>query len=176
MADSVGVNQALFEGLFVVALDVSGELAAELVRCGYDRRKPQPSYDGKVLVDCLQAARLRLHPMLDEEQGMRALGSSFVHGFRKTLLGGVITAALPFLGPARFLPKLPGKFASLRNDARVTVEMTGSNSATLTFVDPHPLAGFYAGAVETALRLAKAEAPRLVPKSGAGGYVLEASW
>jgi uncharacterized protein (TIGR02265 family) len=172
----VGVNEALFEGLFCVALDVSGELEAELKRHGYDRRKPKPSYDGAVLLACLTAARKHLHPTKSEDEGLRALGQSFVQGFRKTVLGGVLTAALPFLGPARFLPRLPGRFASLRSDAKVTVEMKGPRAATLSFSDPLPLGSFYAGAIETALGVAKAESPKVVPKVVPGGYLLEASW
>lgn len=176
MAELVGVDEASFEGLFCVALDVSGELEAELKRHGYDRRKPKPSYDGAVLLACLTAARKHLHPTKSEDEGFRALGQSFVHGFRKTVLGGVLMAALPFLGPARFLPRLPGRFASTRSDASVSCEMTGARAATLTFVDPLPLASFYAGAIETALGVAKAEAPKVVPKVVPGGHQLEASW
>lgn len=176
MSGTPGVDYALFEALFNRALDVSGELEAELKRLGYDRRHPVAKYDGAVLVACLAAARRATCPQLDETAGLRQLGRRFVDGFRETILGRVATTALPLLGPARFLPRLPGRFRSIRADASVTMELTGPRSGRLVFVDALPLADFFAGVIEGALHFAKAEAPRVEPRAVSGGYVLELGW
>lgn len=44
------VDNALFEGLFVRALEVSGPLTDELARLGYDVKRRQPGYPAAVLV------------------------------------------------------------------------------------------------------------------------------
>lgn len=170
------VDNALFEGLFCRALDVSGPLEEELRRLGYDRQRPVARYEGAVLAACVAEARRATYPALDEAEGLRQLGLRFVDGFRQTILGRVATTALPLLGPARFLPRLPGRFRSLRLDASVTVELLGPASARLQFVDPLPLAHFFGGAVEGALKLGGAKTPRVEVTPGTGGYALTATW
>lgn len=49
MAD---IDNALLEGLFVRALEVSGPLVDELARRGYDLKQLQPSDPASVLVAC----------------------------------------------------------------------------------------------------------------------------
>lgn len=164
MAD---VDNALFEGLFVRALEVSGPLADELVRLGYS---------SSVLVACLQAAHRVLAPGSSEAEALHQFGTRFVEGFRQTILGRVATTALPILGPARFLQRLPGRFRSVRHDASVTVESTGATAAKLVFTDPAPLGPFFAGVVESALRLSGAAAPRVEVTTTPTGYVLSARW
>jgi|JI10StandDraft_1071094.scaffolds.fasta_scaffold42712_3 uncharacterized protein (TIGR02265 family) len=173
MAD---VDNALFEGLFVRALAVSGPLADELAALGYDLKRPQPRYPASVLVACLGAAHRGLAPELEEGEALRQFGTRFVEGFRQTILGRVATTALPILGPARFLQKLPGRFRSIRHDASVTVEATGAHSARLVFNDPVPLGAFFAGVVESALRLSGAASPKVEVTSSATGYSFVATW
>ncbi len=170
------VDNALFEGLFVRALEVSGPLTNELARLGYDVKRPQPGYPASVLVACLGAAHRALAPDRDESEALRQFGTRFVEGFRQTILGRVATTALPILGPARFLQKLPGRFRSIRHDATATVESTGARSARLVFTDPVQLGPFFAGVVESALRLSGAASPRVEVIPSATGYVLMATW
>lgn len=173
MAD---IDNALFEGLFVRALEVSGPLVDELARHGYDLKQLQPSYPAPVLVACLRAAHRELAPTLDEGEALRQFGRKFVEGFRQTILGRVVTTALPILGPAMFLQRIPGRFRSIRHDATVTVEATGPGSATLVFTDPAQLGDFFAGVVESALRLSGVTSPKVEVHPSATGYSLLASW
>lgn len=170
-----GVDNALFEGLFVRALDASGAFAAELAAAGYDRAAPVASYDGAVLVACLEVGHRHVYRALDAREAERELGRRFVGGFQQTILGRVVTTALPLLGPARFLPRLPTRFASLRRDASVEVKMTGPQSAQLTFADPWPLGAFFAGVLSAALGLAKVS-PRVDVHELPGGYRLDVAW
>jgi uncharacterized protein (TIGR02265 family) len=170
------VDQALFEGLFGRALTVDATLAAALRGHGYDVSRPLDGYPGRVFAACVEAARAHLHPSLPHEEGLRLLGQAFVKGFRETILGKVVTTALPILGPANFLPRLPGRFRSIRSDASVVVEVKSPSSATLVFTDPQPLGGFFAGVIEAALRVAKAEQPVVRLSSTPSGYRLDVTW
>ncbi len=170
------VSQALFEGLFGRGLTVDATLDGVLRQHGYDTKKLLDRYPGPVFAACVEAARAHLHGDVPVEEGLRALGRAFVGGFRQTILGAVATTALPILGPARFLPRVPGRFATVRPDASVSVEVTSPSTARLTFVDPLPLGGFFAGVIEGALRLAKAPSPQIVLVTQPGGYRLEVSW
>lgn len=166
------VDQALFEGLFRRGLTLDEALAASLEVHGYDASRPRPRYPGHVFAACVEAARAARHPSLPVDEGLRQLGAAFVTGFQETILGKIITTALPILGPARFLPRLPVRFRSLRTDATVVVDVTDANSATLVFTDPLPLGPFFAGVVEAALRLANAPSPSVTVNLVPGGYQL----
>jgi uncharacterized protein (TIGR02265 family) len=176
MAKREDVDNALFEALFSPPKELPASLEAEFLRLGYDRHHAVGRYSGEVFARCLHAAAGALHPTLTVELGLRELGHEFVAGFRETILGRVATFALPMLGPARFLPRLPTRFASIRTDASAKVMVAGPNSATLDFTDPQPVGPFFAGVVERALHLAGASAPHVAVTTRVGGYVLEASW
>jgi len=170
------VSEALFEGLFARAVPRSTTLEVELRRLGYDLQHPLAGYPGPVFSACLEAARVELFPTRPPDEGQRALGLAFVNGFRETILGRVVTTALPILGPARFLPRVPGRLGSLRSDATVSVVVSGATSSTLHFADPQPLSSFFAGVIEGALVYSKACAPRVAVTLEPGGYRLDATW
>lgn len=170
------VSQALFEGLFARAVPLSPELARELKQCGYDVEHPEAGASGATFAACIEAARLSIHATKPADEGQRELGRAFARGFRETILGRVVTTALPILGPGRFLPRVPGRLASVRRDATVVVKVTGPTSASLHFVDPQPLSSFFAGVIEEALRFSKAREPRVVVTLEPGGYRLDATW
>lgn len=167
------VSQAIFEALFSEA---DATLAEALGRQGYDVKAPKTRYPGAVFAACVEAARAHLHPTLPTDEGLRALGRAFVSGFRKTILGRVVTSALPILGPARFLPRMPARFASIRSDATVTVELKGPTTARLTFKDPLPLGAFFGGVIEEVLRFARSPEPRVSVTRTSSGYLLDVSW
>lgn len=170
------VSHAMFEGLFARAVTVSPELAGELKACGYDMANPEAGASGAVFCACVEAARRTVHPTKSPDEGQRELGRAFVRGFRETILGRVLTTALPIVGPVRFLPRVPGRLASLRRDATVSVTVNGPTSATLHFADRQPLSSFFAGVIEGALLYSKARAPRVVVTVAPGGYRLDATW
>ncbi|MDP3235759.1 MAG: DUF2378 family protein [Myxococcales bacterium] len=170
------VSHAMFEGLFARAVTVSAELARELKACGYDVKNPDTGASGAVFSACVEAGRRSVHPTKSPDEGQRELGRAFVRGFRETILGRVLTTALPILGPVRFLPRVPGRLASLRRDATVTVTVTGATSASLQFADLQQLSSFFAGVIEGALLYSKARSPRVVVTLEPGGYRLDATW
>lgn len=176
MRPAASVDNALFEALFTRGLDVSRALEAELKQLGYDRQRPEARYPGAVLVACLEAARRATYAGLPEAEGFQRLGRHFIEGFRETILGRVATAALPLFGPARFLPRLPGRLRSLRDDVVVTVEVTSPRTARLSFADPLPVAHFFAGVIAGALEVGGGSAPRVEVSGAPGGYVLLAQW
>lgn len=170
------IDHAMFEGLFVRALSADGAFAAELARVGYDTKAPAGSYSGPVFLQCLDLACGHVLPGQSRDEALRELGRRFVSGFRQTLVGRIATTALPLVGPARFLPQVPRRLASLRHDARVECSLTGPTSAALTFHDPLPLGPFFAGVLEAALRVAGATTPRTVVTARPDGYVITATW
>lgn len=81
------------------------------------------------------------------------------------------------ISPAKVHPRpLPGRIRSIRHDATVTVEATGPGTATLVFTDPVQLGDFFAGVVESALRLSGVASPKVEVQPSATGDSLLASW
>lgn len=169
------IDQALFEGLFCRALNVSGALEEELRALGFDRRKQTPRYSGAVFVKCLDAACRSTLPTVELGAAQRQLGLRFVEGFRQTVLGKVVTTALPLLGPARFVRQLPGRFAAIRSDATVQIDSVTATGARLDFIDPLPLGHFFQGVLEGALRFARVKGQVALIQISTG-YALELSW
>ncbi len=170
------VDNAMFEALFQRLLVPSAALASELARAGYDTKVPVPRYPGPVFAACLDLARQHVVPQLERDAGLKELGRRFVAGFRQTILGRIATTALPILGPARFLPQVPKRFASLRSDAHVVCRITSPQSAELSFEDPLPLGPFFAGVIEAALDVARARNAQTQLRPTPSGYVVDARW
>lgn len=166
-------ENGIFEGLFVRALDVAGPLEQELKECGFDRQRPKAKYPSQVFFECLEVARRHRFPELSPEEGQRALGRAFFTGFRKTILGSVMTAALPIFGARTAVTKVPGRLQRLRSDLQVTLEKRGPDQFVLTASDPVKVGDFFAGALQEALKVAGAASPRLTSSSQPGGWILE---
>lgn len=163
-------ENGLFEGLFVRALDAQGPLEQELRERGFDRRRPRARYTSQVFRDCLEVARRHRYPDLTPAEGLRALGRDFIAGFRQTILGSVMTAALPLLGPRSMLTKVPARLQRLRSDMIVTVEQRSPDDFVLTAQDPQPVGDFFVGALEAGLRLAGAHGATVTSMARPGGW------
>lgn len=165
-------DASLLEGLFGPAIDVSPELAAALAEKGFDRRRVRPRYSDRVFEDCLEVGWRHRFPTLPREQAFHALGRGFVEGFRQTILGKVLTVALPLVGPNTLLNRVPGRLRGLRADMVVSLGAAGEGRHTLVVRDTVQVGDFFAGVLETALGLSGAKAS-VTCTLRPDGYVLE---
>ena len=115
------VQSLHFEALFVRGLQVDAALAADLRAAGFDLAQQQVRYPERVFKACVDAAHRRLYPGQREAEAHRELGRIFMRGFRTTLLGKVICAMLPLMGPVRLLGRMP-EYLRL-GDAVLTVKV-----------------------------------------------------
>lgn len=166
-------DNALFEALFERALEVSPELEKDLKAVGFDRQRPRARYPSRVLFDALEVARRHHMPMHQPDDGMRQLGHAFVSGFRETILGKVMTAALPLLGPRVLLSKVPGRLQRLRSDMAVELKTLGEGHFAFDVRDPVPVGTFFAGVVQAALGIAGAKDVKVGHAVRPGGYTLD---
>lgn len=171
MANTDGTDNSLFEGLFARA-PVSGALEQQLKQCGYDRQRPQPKYSSAVFRECLEAARRDRHPELTPGDGLRALGHSFVADFQQTILGRVMTGALPLLGPRTLLARVPGRMQRLRADTLVTLQKLSPDEFVLEVRDRVQVGDFFAGVLEQALRVTGAVGARVTAASRPDGWAI----
>lgn len=172
MSSPETTENGLFEGLFIRALDVSGPLADELKAAGFDRQRPRPKYTSEVFRDCLEIARRHRFPELSREKGLHELGRAFFGGFRKTILGSVMTTALSVLGPRTLLTKIPGRLKRLRSDIDAELQKKSDQEFVLAVQDPVEVGDFFAGALEEGLRLAGATDLELTSQPRPGGWSL----
>jgi len=115
------VQSLHFEALFVRGLQVDAALAADLRAAGFDPAQPQVRYPERVFKACVVAAHRRLYPAQREAEAHRELGRIFLRGFRTTLVGRVVGAMLPLMGPVRLLGRMP-EYLRL-GDAVLTVKV-----------------------------------------------------
>lgn len=165
-----------FEGLFEHVLRPQGAFREALCAVGYDARRPADSYPLPVWRAALQVARVHAHPALTEAQAYRELGRQVIQGLAQTLVGRVFALAVPMLGAARCVAKLPTYLRSSRPDMKVTARALELRLWEVEIQDPEPLPDFAAGCVEAILELARV-VPRVeVEMQGPEAYRLRVSW
>ena len=165
-----------FEGLFELVLRPAGAFRAALREGGYDARLPQETYPLPVWRAARRVARAHAHPELTEAQAYRALGREVIQGLAQTLVGRVFALAVPLLGAARCVAKLPTYLRSSRADVKVTTRALDLRLWEVEILDRDPLPEFVAGSVEAILQLARV-VPRVeVEMQGPGAYRLRVSW
>lgn len=103
---TVRIDSTLFEALFVRALKPSEALLAELREIGFDLNRMEPNYPIGIWHACVYAAQRHTYPERSKEDGMRALGRDFIGGYYGTILGKVVSAAMPLIGLERTLNRL----------------------------------------------------------------------
>jgi uncharacterized protein (TIGR02265 family) len=165
-----------FEGLFENVLRPEGAFREALREAGYDVRLPQDTYPLPVWRAALRVARAHAHPELPEAQAYRALGREVIHGLAQTLVGRVFALAVPMLGAARCVAKLPTYLRSSRADVKVITRALDVRLWEVEILDRDPLPEFVAGSVEAILQLARV-VPRVeVEMQGPDSYRLRVSW
>jgi uncharacterized protein (TIGR02265 family) len=165
-----------FEALFELVLHPEGAFREALRELGYDAQQPQDSYPLPVWRAALRAACAHAHPELTEAQAYRALGREVIQGLSQTLVGRVFALAVPMLGAARCVAKLPTYLRSSRPDIKVAVRALDVRLWEVDIEDTDPLPEFVAGSVEGILQLARV-VPRVeVEAQRPGAYRLRVSW
>jgi uncharacterized protein (TIGR02265 family) len=174
------VQVSVFEGVFARSLKAEGELAAALARAGYDIARPEASYPPALLATCLELASRHCFPQLSLTEGTREIGRRFMDGYRQTLVGSVLVAALPLLGPARMLARLPRMMGANQNFGHTVAKAVGEQHWTVDYSGNPPgvppCAHYSAGCIEAALRLTRVEPTVTVTAERPDGFTLDIRW
>jgi uncharacterized protein (TIGR02265 family) len=171
------VPASVFEGLFVRALKAEGRLARELEALGYHMKKPEMDYPIQLWQRTVTLARQEVYPELGEEDAYRQLGRQLVMGFSETLIGRVAAVALPMIGPAHALERVPRYLAMMgRTDIEVSLSPVGDRGRRLYLKDRYNRPDLMAGGLERMLELTSVQ-PRInVEERSAEGYRLLIRW
>lgn len=155
------VGGAAFEGLFVRTLQPQGAFADQLRAAGYDVKAPRDRYPRRVWQACVELARKHEYPTRPPEEGFRLLGQRFAEGFRQTLTGKLLGAALPMLGPEAVMQRLPKVWASSQPNLRVQPAQLGPGHWEVTFEDQGIMTDFCAGLLDGLLAVLRVPEPRV---------------
>jgi uncharacterized protein (TIGR02265 family) len=156
------VRGAAFEALLVRMLQPAGRFAEALRAAGYDPgAPPRAEYPRQVWIACVELARRHVFPNLPPADGMQQLGRRFIECFRQTLMGKMLAATLPILGPATAMQRLPRMWASSQPQLRIHVQELAPCDWAVTFEEPGLLGHFYVGQLEALLVLLRASRPEV---------------
>ncbi len=171
------VPVSVMEGLFVRGIKAEGGLIERLVTLGYDPRKPEVTYPITTYQKCITAARYELYSKLSDEEAYRALGRKLADGFLETLVGKVVGVAMPMIGPARVVERIP-RYVSVMGRPEMVVRITpaGERGRRVYFFDTYNHPDFMAGNIEVALERASATPTVVVEERTADGYRLFVRW
>ncbi len=171
------VPVSVMEGLFVRGIKAQGALVERLVSLGYDPRQPEVTYPITTYQKCISAARYELYPSLSDEEAYRKLGRYLANGFLETLVGKVVGVAMPMIGPARVVERIP-RYVSVmgRPDMVVRITPVGERGRRVHFGDTYNHPDFMAGNLEVALERASTTPTVVVEERTSEGYRLLARW
>jgi uncharacterized protein (TIGR02265 family) len=168
---------SFFEGLFVRALGVQGNVADALRTVGVDVRHLQASYPIEVWNEALEVAWKQCFAHLERESAYRELGRQLAYGFIRTLVGKVVDVSLPLLGPERFVQRIPSLSKLDTFDYEVEVVKLGERRYRVSYRnDPDAKPDFMAGLFEVGLRRTGVEPSVVVTMREPTGFDLEMSW
>ncbi|GEL75099.1 DUF2378 family protein [Myxococcus virescens] len=171
------VPASVFEGFFVRGLQAEGRLAQELEALGYDSRKPELDYPISLWQQAVALARRERYAELGDEDAYRQLGRQGIFGFAQTLVGRVAAVALPMIGPAQALERVPRYLAMMgRSDVDVSMSSEGERGRRLSLSDRYNRPELMAGCLEGMLELANARPRISVEERSSGGYRLFVRW
>jgi uncharacterized protein (TIGR02265 family) len=171
------IPSSVFEGLFQRGLDADARLTQALQAVGYDRRFPEMDYPVQVWKRCVAQARELVYGELNDEEAYRLLGRKLTQGFLDTLVGRVAAVALPMIGPAGVVSRLPRYLAMMgRPDLEVQSVPMGERGRLVTIPDVHNRPEFVAGALEVALERANCKPFLTVEGRSPTGFRLLVRW
>ncbi|MBZ4421067.1 DUF2378 family protein [Myxococcus sp. RHSTA-1-4] len=171
------VPASVFEGLFVRGLKAEGRLARELEALGYHMKQPEMDYPIQLWQQVVALARREVYAGLGEEDAYRQIGRQLVNGFAETLIGRVAAVALPMVGPARALERLPRYLGMMgRTDVEMTLSAVGERGRRLHLTDRYNRPDLMAGGLERMLELASVQPRITVEERSAEGYRLLVRW
>ena len=177
LATQPRIPSSVFEGLFVRGLEPNSQLARALGAEGYDPRCPEIDYPVQVWKRCVALARDLAYGELSDADAYRILGRKLTQGFADTLVGRVAAVALPMIGPARVVERLPRYLAMMgRPDLEVQLVSVGERARRITIPDTHNRPEFIAGALEVALERAHVQPIISVEDRSHLGFRLLVRW
>ena len=171
------IPSSVFEGLFVRGLEPNSQLSRGLGAEGYDPRCPEVDYPVQVWKRCVALARDLVYGELGDADAYRMLGRKPTEGFSDTLVGRVAAVALPMIGPARVVERLPRYLAMMgRPDLEVQLVPMGERARRVSIPDMHNRPEFIAGALEVALERAHVQPIITVEERSYLGFSLLIRW
>ncbi|MFP2963074.1 DUF2378 family protein [Myxococcus sp. 1LA] len=171
------IPASVFEGLFVRGLQAEARLLRELETLGYDSRRPELDYPVALWQRAVALARRERYAELGDEEAYRQLGRQGTFGFAQTLVGRVAAVALPMIGPARTLERVPRYLAMMgRSDVDVSMSAEGERGRRISLADRYNRPELMAGGLEAMLELANARPRITVEERSSGGYRLFVRW
>ncbi|WP_095960457.1 DUF2378 family protein [Corallococcus macrosporus] len=171
------IPASVFEGLFVRGLQADAALLRELETLGYDSRKPELDYPITLWQRAVALARRERYAELGDEDAYRRLGRQSVLGFAQTLVGRMTAVALPLIGPAQTLERVPRYLAMMgRSDLDVSMSPEGERGRRISMSDRFNRPELMAGGLEAMLELANARPRITVEERSSEGYRLLVRW
>jgi uncharacterized protein (TIGR02265 family) len=163
--------------LLVRRLRAQGDFAEALRSVGFDPSNTRREYPEAVAVAALDVACRHVLPELRRNHAHREMGRQFAEEFLLTVVGRVIAAGLPLIGPNRAISRIP-RYASLgRRDLIAEALIQGERHWQVRFADVSPeLAEFTAGWIDGGLRQTGI-APKLeVLAVGGDEFTIDIRW
>ncbi|MCI0668835.1 MAG: DUF2378 family protein [Myxococcaceae bacterium] len=177
-AASVLYPRRSFDALLQLVRTPPQSLLESLRRAGFDAERPRESYHPEVWRAAQDILRHHLFPDLAEGAGFRALGALFVGGFSQTVVGRVLAAAMPLLGPERIMARLPSYMKAGADGLPVTAETVRAGVWRVRVEASPGRLEFFCGVVEGLLRLVRVADPSVTELSrfDAGGFEVLVCW
>ncbi|MFP2907598.1 DUF2378 family protein [Pyxidicoccus sp. 3LFB2] len=167
----------VFEDLYLRGLHADGALANLLRAEGVELRSLDAEYPIRVVNRCLDVTCEYLYPDLPIEDARLRLGRIFVQGFVQTLMGRVVAAGLPMLGPVRYLKRFPDHVLMDGSPLRVTLVELGERTFRMEFRNEFQVqSGFMSGVLLEWLKLARAEATITTERHSPMSFDLHITW
>jgi uncharacterized protein (TIGR02265 family) len=171
------IPSSVFEGLFVRGLAPNGQLMQALRAEGYEPKCPEMDYPVQVWKRCVALARDLVYGELGDADAYRLLGRKLTEGFADTLVGRVAAVALPMIGAARVVERLPRYLVMMgRPDLDVQLIPQGERARRVSIPDIHNRPEFIAGALEVALERAHVQPIITVEERSHLGFRLLVRW
>jgi uncharacterized protein (TIGR02265 family) len=171
------IPSSVFEGLFVRGLEPNSHLMQALRAEGYEPKCPEVDYPVLVWKRCVAVARDLVYGELGDADAYRTLGRKLTEGFSDTLVGRVAAVALPMIGAARVVERLPRYLTMMgRPDLDVQMIPLGERARRVTIPDIHNRPEFIAGALEVALEKAHVQPIITVEERSPLGFRLLVRW
>jgi uncharacterized protein (TIGR02265 family) len=164
-AEDRAVFSQVVEALLTHGLkgQLSPRLRERLRQAGLDVDRPLlPVYPATLWMRCLALIVEETYPGLPPEQGFRRLAEAHVEGYGRTLIGRAVYRIMKLLGPRRMVQRLPQTLADTDNYTEATLEAQGPTAYVLRMNSVMEWPGYAEALLESLLRVAGAESPRVV--------------
>ncbi len=174
----VQIAASSFEGLFIQALKVEGQVVEKLKQVGFDAKRMEPAYGVDVWRKALQVASLEYYPKLSPSAAEFQLGSRMVEGYFGTIVGKMIQAAIPYLSADTLCLRLPRFFASgiVGEVKKPEVVKVADKHYTVKLFGDQGVPWFTAGAIDSVLRQTKVKPTCTVADVKADNFTIDITW